>query len=76
MPKVTKFLGLHNEFFGQEIPIRNQALTWIRITFHGNALSVFAVTSVVINVGSLSHIPFESTFCHRRSDTDSGTGLL
>jgi hypothetical protein len=63
MPKLTKFLGLHNEFFGQEIPIRNNALTRIRITFHGNALSVPEVISFVINiVGGLNCIPFESTF--------------
>ena len=62
MLKVTKFLSLHNEFFGQEIPIQNHALMRIRITFHGNALSVFAVTSVMINVGSLSRIPFKSAF--------------
>jgi hypothetical protein len=63
MPKLTKFLGLHNEFFGQEIPIRNNALMWIRITFHGNVLSIPEVISFVINVvGSLNCIPFESTF--------------
>jgi hypothetical protein len=62
MPKLTKFLGLHNEFFSQEIPIRNNALTWIRITFHGNVLSVPEVISFVINVvGSLNCIPFKST---------------
>jgi hypothetical protein len=63
MPKLTKFLGLHNEFFGQEIPIQNNALTWIRITFHGNVLSVPEVISFVINVvSSLNCIPFKSTF--------------
>jgi hypothetical protein len=59
MPKLTKFLGFRNEFFGQEIPIRNNALTWIRITFHGNVLSVPEVIGFVI---SLNCIPFESTF--------------
>jgi hypothetical protein len=63
MLELTKFLGLHNEFFGQEIPIRNNALTWIHITFHGNVFSIPEVISFVINeVGSLNCIPFESTF--------------
>jgi hypothetical protein len=63
MLKLTKFLGLHNEFFGQEIPIRNNALTWNHITFHINVLSVPEVISVVINgVSSLNCIPFESIF--------------
>jgi|SRR5260221_7619642 len=60
MLELTKFLGLHNEFFGQEIPIRNNALTRIHIT-HGNVLSVPEVISFVINgVGNLICVPFES----------------
>jgi len=39
MPKLTKFLGLHNEFFGKEIPIRNNAVTRIRATFYDNVFS-------------------------------------
>src|SRR5450432_1560280 len=63
MPKLTKFPGLHDEFFGQEIPIRNNALTRIHITFHGKVLSIPEVISFVINVvGSLNCILFESTF--------------
>ena len=54
MPKVTKFLSLYNELFGQEIPIQNNALTWICITFHGIVLSVLRVIASVINIiGSL-----------------------
>src|SRR6266436_4053407 len=63
MPKLTKFLGLHNEFFGQEIPIRNNALTRIHITLYGNVPSIPEVFSFVINgVGSLNCIPFKSIF--------------
>jgi hypothetical protein len=63
MLELTKFLGLHNEFFGQEIPIRNDALTRIRITFHGNLLSAPGVISFVINgASSLDCTPFESVF--------------
>jgi hypothetical protein len=54
MLKLTKFLGFHNEFFSQEIPIRNNALTWIHV------LSAPEVISFVINgVGSLNCIAFE-----------------
>jgi hypothetical protein len=61
MLKLTKFLGLHNEFFGQEIPIRNNTLTRIHITFHVNILSVPEVITFVVNgVSSLKYIPFES----------------
>jgi len=63
MLELTKFLGLHNEFFSQEIPIRNNALMWIHITFQGNIFSVPEVISFMINgVSSLNCIPFESTF--------------
>jgi hypothetical protein len=63
MPKLIKFLSLHNEFFGQEIPIQNNALTRICITFHINVLSIPEVTSFMINiVGSLNCISFKSTF--------------
>src|SRR5258707_2124331 len=59
MPKLTKFLGLHNEIFAQEIPTRNNALTGI----HVNVLSIPEVISFVNNVvTSLNCIPFESTF--------------
>jgi len=61
--KLTKFLGLHNEFFGQEIQIRKDALTQIHITFHGSILFVpKVISSMVVRVGSLSCIPFESIF--------------
>jgi hypothetical protein len=63
MSKLTKFLGLHNEFFGQEIPIRNNALTRIHITLHSNVLFIPEVISFVINgVGGLNCIPLESIF--------------
>ena len=66
MPKVTKFFGFHNELFSQEIPIRNNALTRIRVTFHGNVLSVPKVITFVINVvgglKALDYVPFNYTF--------------
>jgi hypothetical protein len=63
MLKLTKFLGFHNEFFGQEIPIRNNSLARIHTTFHGNVLSIPEVTSFVINkVHSLNYILFENIF--------------
>lgn len=63
MLKLTKFLSLHDEFLGQEIPIRNNALTQIHITFHVNTLSVpEAITFVIGGVGGLNCIPFESIF--------------
>ena len=62
MPKVTKFFGLHNEFFSQEIPIRNNSLTRIRVTFQGNVLFVVKTITFVINVvgglKALNYIPF------------------
>src|SRR5258708_20239626 len=59
MDKLTKFLGLNNEIFAQEIPTRNNALTGI----HVNVLSIPEVISFVNNVvASLNCIPFESTF--------------
>ena len=61
MPKLTKFLGLRNELFGQEIPIQNNALTRIHITIHSNVLSIPEVINVEIN-GGLNRIPFESIF--------------
>ena len=63
MLKLTKFFGLYKEFFGQEIPIRNNALMRIHITFHVNILSIPEAISFVINrIGSLSCIPFKSIF--------------
>src|SRR5258707_1913322 len=59
MPKLTKFLGLHNEIFNQEIPTQDNALTGI----HVNVLSIPEVISFMNNiVTSLNCIPFESTF--------------
>src|SRR5258707_14656149 len=49
MLKLTKFLSLHNEFFGQNIPIRNNALTRIHIIFHVNVLSIPEVIGFGIN---------------------------
>src|SRR5712691_1928830 len=63
MLKLTKFLSLHNEFFGQNIPIRNNALTRIHIAFHTNVLSIPEITGFGIDgVGSLKFIPLESVF--------------
>ncbi len=59
MPKLMKFLSLHNEIFAQETPTQNNALMGI----HVNILSIPEVISFVNNiVTSLNCIPFESTF--------------
>src|SRR5260370_32376634 len=59
MPKLMKFLSLHNEIFAQEISTQNNALMGI----HVNVLSIPEVISFVNNVvASLNCIPFESTF--------------
>src|SRR6267142_4195620 len=63
MLKLTKFLGLHNEFFSQNIPIQNSSLMRIHIIFQVNVLSIPEVISFEINrVGSLNCTPLESIF--------------
>ena len=63
MLKLTKFLGLHNGFFSQKIPIRNNTLTWIHFTFRVDTLFTPGVISFRIDeVGSLNCIPLEIVF--------------
>lgn len=63
MLELTKFLGLRNEFLSQKVPIRNNALAQVRITFRVNVLPIAEVISFGINgVGSFNSIPLEIVF--------------
>src|SRR5882672_12835607 len=63
MLKLTKFLSLHDKFFSQNIPIRNNALARIRIAFHINTLSIPEIICFDINgISGLNCIPFEGAF--------------
>ena len=57
MLELTKSLGLHDEFFSKNIPIRNNALARIHIVFHVNVISIPEVAGFGIDdVSSLRSV--------------------